>query len=581
MTGDERSRASLGDAMSRSLGIGRHRLMITGALFLLGFAVVAIRLVDLTVIGDGFEPRLAGVADTARNARLDRHDIIDRNGILLATTLPSASVYADPRRMLNIDEAVFKLAAVLPGVGRAELAAKLKSKRRFVWIQRNLTPRQQAAVNRLGLPGVAFQREARRVYPLGRLFSHVIGSVDIDSRGIAGVEQSFDDSLRVGGDEPGETLRLSLDTRFQHVLRRELAQGMARFAAAGAAGIILDANNGEVLALASLPDFDPNDPGDRTGAAQFNQATLGVYEMGSTFKIFTAAMALDSGVVALGGGYDASEPIPMGRFLIRDYKPKKRWLSVPEIFVYSSNIGAAKMAADIGAKRQRAYLERFGFMSPSDIELPEVAAPLTPRRWSDLATMTIGYGHGIAVSLLQVASATAAVVNGGVFYPPTLLSRERLGGTIGRRVISARTSQQMRLMMRLNVAEGTGNKAEVQGYRIGGKTGSADKAGKGGYRRRALLSSFAAAFPMDAPRYVVAVMFDEPQGTAETFNYATAGWNAAPTAGRIIARIGPMAGIAAVDGDDQEARGLLVKIADRAKTKGVTETKGKEPVVAF
>lgn len=581
MTGDERSRASLGDAMSRSLGIGRHRLMITGALFLLGFAVVAIRLVDLTVIGDGFEPRLAGVADTARNARLDRHDIIDRNGILLATTLPSASVYADPRRMLNIDEAVFKLAAVLPGVGRAELAAKLKSKRRFVWIQRNLTPRQQAAVNRLGLPGVAFQREARRVYPLGRLFSHVIGSVDIDSRGIAGVEQSFDDSLRVGGDEPGETLRLSLDTRFQHVLRRELAQGMARFAAAGAAGIILDANNGEVLALASLPDFDPNDPGDRTGAAQFNQVTLGVYEMGSTFKIFTAAMALDSGVVALGGGYDASEPIPMGRFLIRDYKPKKRWLSVPEIFVYSSNIGAAKMAADIGAKRQRAYLERFGFMSPSDIELPEVAAPLTPRRWSDLATMTIGYGHGIAVSLLQVASATAAVVNGGVFYPPTLLSRERLGGTIGRRVISARTSQQMRLMMRLNVAEGTGNKAEVPGYRIGGKTGSADKAGKGGYRRRALLSSFAAAFPMDAPRYVVAVMFDEPQGTAETFNYATAGWNAAPTAGRIIARIGPMAGIAAVDGDDQEARGLLVKIADRAKTKGVTETKGKEPVVAF
>ena len=575
MTGGEDNRVRLDGAMSRALGIGRHRLMIIGALFVLGFFVIAIRLVDLTVIGDGFEPRFAGVAEAARSARLDRHDITDRNGMLLATNLPTASVYADPGRMLNIDEAVAKLSAVLPGVGRAELAAKLDSKRRFVWIKRNLTPRQQADVNRLGLPGVAFQSEARRVYPQGRLFSHVLGSVDIDGRGIAGVEQAFDDSLRVGRDGPGETLRLSLDSRFQYVLRQELSEGLARFGAAGAAGVILDANNGELLAMVSLPDFDPNDPRDRTSAARFNQASLGAYEMGSTFKIFTAAMALDAGVVALDGGYDASQPIRMGRFLIRDYKPKKRWLSVPEIFVYSSNIGAARMAEKIGAERQRAYLERFGLMRPSDLELPEIATPLTPARWGELTTMTIGYGHGIAVSLLQVASATAAVVNGGVFYPPTLLSRDRLGGAIGRRVISARTSQQMRLMMRLNVAEGTGKQAEVPGYRIGGKTGSADKPGKGGYRSRALLSSFVAAFPMNAPRYVVTVMYDEPQGIAETFNYATAGWNAAPTVGRIIARIGPMAGIASVDGDDREALGLLIRIADHG------DRKGKEPGVAF
>jgi cell division protein FtsI (penicillin-binding protein 3) len=575
MTGSAQSRVLLDGAMSRALKVGRHRLVISGAIFLLGLVVVSARLIDLMVIGDGFEPRFAAVADPTRNARLGRHDIVDRNGLLLATNLPTASVYADPKRMLNIDEAVAKLTAVLPGVGRADLAAKLKSKRRFVWIKRNLTPRQQAAVNRLGLPGVAFQNEARRVYPQGRLFSHVIGSVDIDSRGIAGVEQAFDDSLRVGRNRPGETLRLSLDTRFQHVLRQELALGMTRYQAAGAAGVILDANNGEVLAMVSLPDFDPNDPRDRTGAQRFNQVTLGTYEMGSTFKIFTAAMALDSGVVKIGDGYDASEPIPMGRFLIRDYKPKKRFLTVPEIFVYSSNIGAAKMASAVGADRQRAYLERFGFMRPSDIELPEVGSPQTPDRWGELTTMTIGYGHGIAVSLMQVASATAAVINSGVFYAPTLLSRERLGGAIGRRVISVRTSEQMRLLMRLNVAEGTGKKAEVPGYRIGGKTGSADKPGKGGYRSRALLSSFAAAFPMDGPRYVVAVMYDEPQGTKETFNYATAGWNAAPTTGRIIARIGPMAGIVAVDDTDQEARGLLVKIADHAAGKG------KEPGVAF
>ena len=575
MTGGEDNHLRLDGAMSRALGIGRHRLMIIGALFMLGFFVIAIRLVDLTVVGDGFEPRFAGVAEAARSARLDRHDITDRNGMLLATNLPTASVYADPGRMLNIDEAVAKLGAALPGVGRAELAAKLDSKRRFVWIKRNLTPRQQADVNRLGLPGVAFQSEARRVYPQGRLFSHVLGSVDIDGRGIAGVEQAFDDSLRVGRDGPGETLRLSLDSRFQYVLRQELSEGLARFGAAGAAGVILDANNGELLAMVSLPDFDPNDPRDRTGAARFNQASLGAYEMGSTFKIFTAAMALDAGVVALDGGYDASQPIRMGRFLIRDYKPKKRWLSVPEIFVYSSNIGAARMAEKVGAERQRAYLERFGLMRPADLELPEIATPLTPERWGELTTMTIGYGHGIAVSLLQVASAAAAVVNGGVFYPPTLLSRDRIGGAIGRRVISARTSQQMRLMMRLNVAEGTGKQAEVPGYRIGGKTGSADKPGKGGYRSRALLSSFVAAFPMNAPRYVVTVMYDEPQGTTETFNYATAGWNAAPTVGRIIARIGPMAGIASGDGDDREALGLLIRIADHG------EGKGKEPGVAF
>ena len=264
-----------------------------------------------------------------------------------------------------------------------------------------------------------------------------------------------------------------------------------------------------------------------------------------------------------------------GRFLITDYKPKKRWLSVSEIFVYSSNIGAAKMAIDVGAERQRAYLERFGLMGPSGIELPEVVTPLIPRRWGKLTTMTVSYGHGIAVSLLQVASATAAVVNGGVFYPPTLRSRGRAGGAIGRRVISARTSEQMRLMMRLNVAEGTGRQADVAGYRIGGKTGSADKPGEGGYRNRALLSSFVAAFPMDAPRYVVAVMFDEPQGTVETFNNATAGWNAAPVTRNIIARIGPMAGIVPLAGGDEAARGLLVKITDKPATKD------KESGVAF
>ena len=563
-------RVTLEGAADRALKTGRNRLLFTGALFVLAYLVVAARLVDLTVVRDGLEPRLADRTAPAAGARLDRNDIIDRNGVLLATNLPTASVYANPRLVLDADEAVAKLAAVLPGVGRAALEAKLKSDRHFVWIKRNLTPRQQAAVNRLGLPGVAFQRGDLRVYPLGRMFAHVLGFVDIDNRGIAGVEEAFDDALRAdrGG---AETLRLSLDARFQHVLREELTHGMTTFRADGAAGLIVDADNGEVLALASLPDFDPNDPRDRTGAARFNRATLGAYEMGSTFKLLTVAMALDAGVVTMTDGYDASEPLRVARFVIRDYKPKNRWLSVPEIIVYSSNIGAAKMAQDVGTEAQRDFLSRLGLLRAADIELPEVATPLAPSPWREINTMTIGFGHGLAVSPLQLATAVGAVVNGGVFHPATLRLRAP-GAELGWRVMSSRTSAQMRKLMRLVVVEGTGRKAAVPGYLVGGKTGTAEKAGVGGYQRNALLSSFVAAFPMAAPRYVVVVLFDEPKGTAETFNYATGGWTAAPAVGRIIARIGPMAGIARAETDDaDEARGLLIEIADRIHADGKDE----------
>ena len=296
--------------------------------------------------------------------------------------------------------------------------------------------------------------------------------------------------------------------------------------------------------------------------------------MGSTFKLLTAAMALDYGVVTMADGYDASEPLRVARFVIHDYKPKNRWLSLPEIIVYSSNIGAAKMALDVGTEGQRDFLSRLGLLRPADIELPEVARPLAPSPWRDINTMTIGFGHGLAVSPLQLATAVAALVNGGVFHPPTLLRRAPDdavpgGAALSRRVISSGTSAQIRALMRLVVVEGTGKNAAVPGYQVGGKTGTAEKVVAGGYERKALISSFVAAFPMDAPRYVVMALFDEPHGTAETFNYATGGWVAAPAVGRIIARIGPMAGIAASKHDDtDEARGLLVNITDR-KDEGV------------
>jgi cell division protein FtsI (penicillin-binding protein 3) len=557
---------SLDGTVNRALKTGRHRLTFTAVLFVLACAVIIGRLVDLTVISGGFEPRYADATPVSRHSQFDRRDIVDRNGVVLATNLPTASVYADPRKVPDAAEAAAKLSAVLPELGRAELEAKLSSERHFVWIKRNLTPRQQAAINRLGIPGVAFQREDRRVYPLGRMFAHVLGFADIDNQGIAGIEASFDESLRVVRDGGEDALRLSLDTRFQHVLREELARSIDTFSALGAAGLILDVTSGEVLAMVSLPDFDPNNPKGRGGEASFNRATLGAYEMGSTFKLLTAAMALDYGVATMTDAYDARAPLHVASFVIRDYKPKNRWLTIPEIIVYSSNIGAAKLALDVGTAGQRDFLSRLGLLNAADIELPEVAKPLVPSPWREINTMTIGFGHGLAVSPLQLASAIAGVVNGGVFRNPTLLARD---ADLGRRVISPGTSAQIRALMRLVVVEGTGKKAAVPGYLVGGKTGTAEKPGAGGYQRKALISSFVAAFPMDAPRYVVIAMFDEPHGIAETFNYATGGWVAAPAVGRIIARIGPMAGIPANDRDDIEAtRDLLVQINER-KDQGV------------
>jgi cell division protein FtsI (penicillin-binding protein 3) len=335
-----------------------------------------------------------------------------------------------------------------------------------------------------------------------------------------------------------------LDIRIQAMLHRELMAAVREFRAIGAAGVVLDANSGEVVAMVSLPDFDPNDSASAAGETAFNRATKGVYEMGSTFKLFTAAMALDSGTVDLNGGYDASEPIRISRFTIRDFHGKNRWLSVPEIIVYSSNIGAAKMAVDVGTRTQRAYLDRFGLLRPPSLELPEIGTPLTPGRWREINTMTIAYGHGIAVSPLQLVSGVAALVNGGFYVPPTLLKREGDEVIGAKRVLSAQTSGQMRGLMRMVVNTGTGRKAAVRGYAVGGKTGTADKLSARGYRKNATISSFVGAFPMDAPRYILLVLVDEPKGNKRTFNYATGGWVAAPAVGRLVERMAPLIGMA-------------------------------------
>jgi cell division protein FtsI (penicillin-binding protein 3) len=520
------------------IDIGHNRLIVVGALFGLVFATIAGRLVEITLLNPS-EPHSASVR---KALPIERGEILDRNGVLLASSLGTISVFADPRKVLDPADAATKLARVLPDINEETIRARLSSTRSFVYVKRNLTPRQEHEVNRLGLPGVFFQREDRRIYPQGPVAAHVLGFSDVDNHGLAGVEKYMDERLRAS-----ETLQLSIDVRVQNIVRQELADAVAKFKATGGAGVVMDVRTGELTSLVSLPDFDPNEPGTAPDDARFNRVTLGVYEMGSTFKIFNTAMVLEAGSTTLAGRFDATQSIHIGRFTITDYHAEKRWLSVPEIFMYSSNIGSVKMALEAGTPAQRAFLDKLHMLSPPKIELPEVGRPHVPVPWRQINTMTIAFGHGLSVSPLQLVAGTAAVVIGGIMIPPTVIKRE-IGDQIpGERVLSQKTSESMRKLMRLVVEQGTGKMAAVPGYMVGGKTGTADKSGKGGYRKKALLSSFISAFPMNDPQYVVLVMLDEPQGTKETYGFATAGWTAAPTVGRIIGRIGPLLGIMPLD----------------------------------
>jgi cell division protein FtsI (penicillin-binding protein 3) len=349
------------------------------------------------------------------------------------------------------------------------------------------------------------------------------------------------------------------------VVRAELADGVSRFRAIGGGAIVLDAHNGEIVAMVSLPEFDPNAPQSIDEESRFNRNTLGVYEMGSTFKVFTTAMALDRGTATMTDGYDARHPILVSRFVIRDSHAKARWLSVPEIFMYSSNIGAAKMALDVGVQGHHEFLGRLGMFVRSPVELPETGQPLVPARWREINTMTIAFGHGLSVSPLHLASGVAAMVNGGILYPPTVLVRAPGERAAGRRVVSEATSLEMRRLLRLVVERGTGKKADVAGYLVGGKTGTAEKVVDGGYRRKAMLSSFVGAFPIHDPKYVVLAMLDEPHGNAETRGEATGGWVAAPVVGRMIARMAPILSIAPIEDDrDDIKQAMHVDIGRKA-----------------
>jgi cell division protein FtsI (penicillin-binding protein 3) len=536
----------------RAIETGRTRLLVAGALFVVAYLVIAVRLVTVMLLTDGAEPRIAAVP--AQVAPIERGEIVDRNGVVLATNLTTYSLYANPQQIMDVDEAVNGLSGLFPDLGKETIRGKLTSGRSFEWIKRNLTPRERSAVIRLGVPGLSFQEEERRIYPQGRLTAHVIGFTDIDNRGLAGVEQSFDEVLRQGHRQ----IALSLDIRIQNILHEEVSRAIADFRAVGGSGMVLDIETGEMLGMVSLPDFDPNSPGDAPDEARFNRNTLGVYEMGSTFKLFNTAMALDDGVVSLGDRFNATHPLRVSGYTIHDFHPENRWLTVPEIIQYSSNIGSALIAAEVGTERQKEFMARVGMLKPVSLELPELGQPMYPGRWTSLSTMTIAYGHGIAVTPLHLLAGVAGLIDGGMYRPVTLMKRDGGAPLAGRRILKEATSADIRKLMRLVVESGTGKSANVPGYLVGGKTGTAEKTMGRGYNSNASLASFVAAFPMNAPRYAVLVIVDSPKPNAASHGFATAGWVSAPAVGRVIERMAPILGMAPLPDSATEARNDLL-----------------------
>jgi cell division protein FtsI (penicillin-binding protein 3) len=523
----------------QALACAHLRLGFFAGLFLLIFGIIGARLIYLAV----HEPQEKAKIRPNLAAGVGRAEILDRNGAVLATSVPTFSACLQTKHVKDPDKAAAAISRVLPELNPERLADSLRRRKGCAPLKRHLTPRQYDELNDLGIGALDFTRDERRVYPQGDAATHVVGATDPDNRGMVGVERSFDERLR----ENPEPLKLSLDIRVQHILRHRLQRAVTDFQALGGGGVVMDVQTGAVLALVSLPDYDPQQIGTASAAARFNHMTLGVYELGSTFKLLTAAQALELGVIDMKEKINAIDPIRIGRHKISDFHPEKRWLSLPEIIMVSSNIGAAHLAERIGGERQRSFLQQSGLLQKPRIELPEVGRPIIPENWSRVTTMTVGFGHGIAAAPLQLVESVAMIANGGRPVQSTLLLEQDKPSTAAP-VLSATTVNKMRAIMRLVTAAGTAKAANAEGYLVGGKTGTAEKITDRGYSKDARLSSFIGVFPLNNPRYVVFAMLDEPKGNKSTFGFATGGWVAAPVVGDVITASAPLLGVNPIDG---------------------------------
>ena len=513
------------------------------------YAGIGVKLLALGLSHDPPQTLKTAADDAVSGAR---PDLLDRNGEILASDVKTMSVFAEPNRIIDIDEAVELITAVLPDVDAKLLRERLASKKGFIWVKRQITSKEQAEIFHLGLPGVGFLPENKRVYPNGPIGAHVIGFVDKDNVGIAGMEKYLDQQSLTDPHVAGFTVdpdslkpvRLSLDLKATHALRDELVDGMDRFHAKAAAGMIVDVNTGEVLALESLPDFDPNDPGDVRDPTKINRINVGVYEMGSTFKALSLAMALESGKVNLGSHVDARDSLRYGRFTIHDFHATHRVLTVPEVFTHSSNIGAARLALMVGVEGHKAFLKKMGQLDRLRTELPESAEPLVPKHWALLNTMTIAFGQGLNVAPIQAVMAVCALANGGEMMTPTFLPRsEQEAAKVSHRVISEQTSESMRYLLRSNATHGSASFANIPGYYVGGKTGTADKIIHGHYSQNKVFTTFMAITPADKPKYLYLTIYDDPEPAPEDHGFHTAAYNAGRVAGALIRRVEPLEGV--------------------------------------
>ena len=538
----QKARDFIVSVMQTRIDKSSMRIRFVAVCFSALFLVIAGKLVYL-----GFKPDPQTLRRAASEAvSRARPNIVDRNGVVLATDVKVMSVFAEPRRIIDKDEAVELLTAVLPDVNARELRERLGSRKGFVWVKRGIKPREQQEVFRLGLPGISFLPEHKRVYPNGAIAAHVLGFTNTDNIGIAGIEKYIDgqglNELSQAGFKIDQAdlapVQLSLDVRVTHALRDELAKGMDRFKAKGAASAILDVNTGEIIALASLPDYDPNTPVDANDPTRINRMAVGVYEMGSTFKALTIAMALDANKVNLNSRLDARSSLRYGKFKIGDFHAQNRILSVPEVFTYSSNIGTAKMALMVGVEGHQAYLRKMGQLDRLVTELPENAAPLVPRRWGELNTITIAFGQGLNVAPLQALMAVGALSNGGQLIKPTFLKRDEASARAGaQRVVRPEVSEALRYLMRLNAEKGSAKAVDIRGYYVGGKTGTAEKLIRGRYSKDKVFTTFMAIAPADKARYVFLTLMDDPQGLPENGGYHTAAYNSGYVTGKIIERV--------------------------------------------
>jgi cell division protein FtsI (penicillin-binding protein 3) len=534
-------RVRLAGQRQQSLALVHFRLMVVMLLILGVVGVIALRLLWISLIaGTGHN----GVVASGLPAR---GDIVDRNGVPLARTIMAWSIAVQPRKLVNNPlEVAEKLAVVLPEHTAAQYYAMLKSNKTFVYLRRRTTPDVVAAVNAIGEPGIQLTREPERLYPQTQLAAHVLGWTSTEGQGVFGVEKIMNDRL-LDPAKRGTPVALSIDSRVQAALEAELSAALTKFTAEAGEGLVLDVRTGEVIAMTSLPTFNPNDPGSTPIGNLKNNVYQSVYELGSTFKPLTIANAIESGVVtSMTKKYDATAPLQIGRFKIHDDEPAGRWLNVPEMMVKSSNIVTARIAEELGQQREMAFFKKMGFDKPAAIELTAGARPLWPGYWGRTTVMTVGFGHGIAVSPLNLAEAYAALVNGGIYRPATIFQEST----------SARLRQLLRLDV-LPVAGGTGKKADVPGFRLGGKTGTAEKAQGGGYNKKVNVSTFAGVFPMDDPRYVIMMTLDSPHATKDTYGFTTAAWVVGPAIGRAVSRIGPMLGVIPDERHDVDESDLL------------------------